>query len=201
MRSHLPRSVKPLVEFITNQQAHAIAKLAVRSVLEGISVNDRDSVIYAIYVDACSDAVLMKDLSKSEIEEIVGYVFVDDFSTSSGNSMLPLTLRHCTMAHYLRLEEDRNWKRVFDLSIESLKGGDFAPSLADIIGERSITWDANRLNRMVNEAITPDSGHAPTALKHILNCPYCNASLQIGPISSKTEVNCPACRRSFNVQP
>lgn len=176
-------------------------KLGVRNLVEGIPVNDRDSVINAIYVDVCTDAVWMKDLDKAEIEELVCCMFIDDFSKSKEKPMLPLTIRHWTMANYLRSAEDRNWKRVVELAIESLRGGNCGPTLADIIQERSITWDADSLNRMVNDGVARNSKRVHTTLKHKLNCPYCSISLQIDQVFSKTEVRCPTCRQTFNVQP
>jgi len=201
MRKKLPASVKSLVEFITNQQAIAIMKLGVRSAVDGIPVSDRDSVICAIYIDVCSDVIWSKELSKAESEELVACIFVDDFSKSKVKPVLPLTMRHCTMAHHLRLDQDENWKRVAELTMESLRGGQFAPTLADIIEERSITWDVDRLSRMANDAIPDDPKRIPATLKHTLNCPYCNISLQIDQIFSKAEVRCPSCGQSFNVQP
>ena len=176
-------------------------KLGVRSVIEGIPVSDRDSVILAIYVDICTDAVWLKELSVAEIQELVACIFIDDFSKSKNKPMLPLTIRHCTMAHHLRLEQDKNWKRVAELSLESLRGGKFAPCLADIIEDRSITWDANRLNQLFNNVIDPNPNRNHASLKHTLNCPYCAISMQINQVFSKTEVRCPSCRQSFNVQP
>jgi hypothetical protein len=201
MRSKLPTCVSQLAEFITNQQAHASLKLGMRSVVEGIPVSDRDSVILAIYVDICTDAVWLKELSIAEIQELVSCIFIDDFSKSKNKPMLPLTIRHCTMAHHLRLEQDKNWKRVAELSLESLRGGKYAPSLSDIIEDRSITWDANRLNRLVHNAINPNSKRNNASLKHSLVCPYCAISMQIDQVFSKTEVRCPSCGQSFNVQP
>lgn len=201
MRSKLPPSVSQLTEFITNQQAHAIMKLGVRSVIEGIPISDRDSVIYAIYVDICTDAAWMRELSIAEIQELVSCIFIDDFSKSMNNPMLPLTMRHCTMAHHLRLEQDKNWRRVAELSLESLRGGKYSPSLADIIEERSITWDANKLNQLFHNAINPNSKRNHESLKHSLACPYCAISMQIDQVFSKTEVRCPSCGQSFNVRP
>jgi len=201
MKSKLPTSVKPLVEFITNQQALAMMRLAVRSVIEEAPVSDRDSVIYAIYVDICTDAVWLKELSISEIQELVSCIFIDDFSKSKKKPMLPLTIRHCRMAHHLRLEQDENWKRVAELSLDSLRGGELAPSLSDIIEERSITWDTTRLNRLANNGIDHNSKRKNTSLKHKLNCPYCAISMQIDQVFSKTEVRCPSCGQAFNVKP
>jgi len=201
MRKKLPESVKSLVDFITNQQAIAIMRLGVRSIVEGISISDRDSVICAIYIDVCTDAVWMKDLSTSDIQDLVCCFFVDDFSKSKNKPALPLTLRHCTMAYHLRIAQDNNWRRVVKLTIDSLKGGELAPTLSDIIEDRSINWDMNSLIQAANNTMSPNSNrdHAPP--KHKLNCPYCGTPIQINQVFSRTEVTCYSCDKSFNVQP
>jgi hypothetical protein len=153
MRSNLPSSVIKLVEFITNQQILAINNLGIRSVMYGTPITDRDSVIFAIYIDICTDAVWLKDLSKEEAEELVCLMFIDDFSKSNEKRILPLTLKHCNMAHNLRMAQDENWRVVADLAIESLRGGALAPTLSEIIEDLSITWDLNRLNRLATPPI------------------------------------------------
>ena len=150
MRSNLPLSVSKLTEFITNQQAYAIMRLELRSSLDGIAVSERDSVIYAIYVNTCTEAVWTKQLSIEETEELVRYIFIDEYSKSNNKPLLPLTVRHHTIAHNLRIEQDENWKYVAELSLDSLKAGN--PSLADIIEERSINLDAGRLNNLSNNS-------------------------------------------------